>query len=193
MLPLPMIETVVMVRLGRLAVVSTKPTVTRIGCCVNYLRQTGSMTSSRWLDERARAWVRLGSLIQRAPTQLRRDPTSRTSSTGSWRCSPGARPHAAHDRAAERTSATLSRLSHVVSRMEERGLVERARAPRTAAPPTRLPPGGLAKLVETAPGHVGRRELARTTAQQVDQLTEITEAMLLRRPDATRTGHIRRT
>ncbi len=162
------------------------------------------MTSPRWLDEREReAWVRLGSLIQPLPaapdTPLRRD--SDLTHFEYWVL---AMLSEAPDRTlrmtalAERTSATLSRLSHVVSRMEERGLVERAPCPadRRATNAT-LTEGGLAKLVETAPGHVEAvRELVfdGLTAQQVDQLTEITEAMLLRvDPDATRTGHIRRT
>ena len=98
---------------------------------------------------------------------------------------------------AERTSSTLSRLSHVVSRMEERGLVERRPCPsdRRATNAT-LTDGGYAKLVETAPGHVEAvREYVfdALTPEQVDQLTEITEAMLLRvDPDSTRTGHLRR-
>lgn len=160
------------------------------------------MTSPRWLDEREReAWVRLGSLIQLLPaaldTQLRRD--SDLTHFEYWVL---AMLSEAPDRTlrmtalAERTSSTLSRLSHVVSRMEERGLVERRPCPsdRRATNAT-LTDGGYAKLVETAPGHVEAvREYVfdALTPEQVDQLTEITEAMLLRvDPDATRTGHLR--
>jgi len=162
------------------------------------------MTSPRWLDAREReAWVRLGSLIQLLPaaldTQLRRD--SDLTHFEYWVL---AMLSEAPDRTlrmtalAERTSSTLSRLSHVVSRMEERGLVERRPCPsdRRATNAT-LTDGGYAKLVETAPGHVEAvREYVfdALTPEQVDQLTEITEAMLLRvDPDSTRTGHLRRT
>lgn len=160
------------------------------------------MTSPRWLDEREReAWVRLGSLIQLLPaaldTQLRRD--SDLTHFEYWvlaMLSEAPERTLRMTALAERTSSTLSRLSHVVSRMEERGLVERRPCPsdRRATNAT-LTDGGYAKLVETAPGHVEAvREYVfdALTPAQVDQLTEITEAMLLRvDPDATRTGHLR--
>ncbi len=161
------------------------------------------MTTPRWLDEREReAWVRLGSLIQLLPAaldaQLRRD--SDLTHFEYWVL---AMLSEAPDRTlrmtalAERTSATLSRLSHVVSRMEERGLVERRPCPsdRRATNAT-LTDDGFAKLVETAPGHVEAvREYVfdGLDAEQVDQLVDITEAILLRvDPDGTRTGHVRR-
>ena len=161
------------------------------------------MTSPRWLDEREReAWVRLGSLIQLLPAaldaQLRRD--SDLTHFEYWvlaMLSEAPERTLRMTSLAERTSATLSRLSHVVSRMEERGLVERRPCPsdRRATNAT-LTDGGYAKLVETAPGHVEAvREYVfdALTPAQVDQLTEITEAMLLRvDPDSTRTGHLRR-
>lgn len=161
------------------------------------------MTTPRWLDEREReAWVRLGSLIQLLPAaldaQLRRD--SDLTHFEYWVL---AMLSEAPDRTlrmtalAERTSATLSRLSHVVSRMEERGLVERrpCTSDRRATNAT-LTDDGFAKLVETAPGHVEAvREYVfdGLDAEQVDQLVDITEAILLRvDPDGTRTGHVRR-
>ena len=54
------------------------------------------------------------------------------------------------------TNSTLPRLSHVVSRLEKRGLVERHPCPedRRATNAT-LTPAGWEKVVETAPGHVG--------------------------------------
>ena len=160
------------------------------------------MTSPRWLDAREReAWGRRGSLIQLLPaaldTQLRRD--SDLTHFEYWvlaMLSEAPERTLRMTALAERTSSTLSRLSHVVSRMEERGLVERRPCPsdRRATNAT-LTDGGYAKLVETAPGHVEAvREYVfdALTPEQVDQLTEITEAMLLRvDPDATRTGHLR--
>ena len=148
------------------------------------------------------AWVRLAAVLELLPgtldSQLRRD-----SALTHYDYYVLAMLSEAPERTlrmtslAERTSATLSRLSHVVSRMEERGLVERRPCPsdRRATNAT-LTDGGYAKLVETAPGHVEAvREYVfdALTPAQVDQLTEITEAMLLRvDPDATRTGHLRR-
>jgi DNA-binding MarR family transcriptional regulator len=56
---------------------------------------------------------------------------------------------------AARTSASLSRLSHVVGRLEKRGLLERARVPgagrRTVAT---LTEAGYQEVVAAAPGHV---------------------------------------
>lgn len=56
---------------------------------------------------------------------------------------------------AARTSASLSRLSHVVGRLEKRGLLTRARIPgsgrRTSAT---LSEAGCAEVVAAAPGHV---------------------------------------
>jgi DNA-binding MarR family transcriptional regulator len=56
---------------------------------------------------------------------------------------------------AGRTSASLSRLSHVVGRLEKRGLIERARVPgagrRTVAT---LTEAGLREVEAAAPGHV---------------------------------------
>ncbi|MER0429026.1 MULTISPECIES: MarR family winged helix-turn-helix transcriptional regulator [Streptomyces griseus group] len=56
---------------------------------------------------------------------------------------------------AARTSASLSRLSHVVGRLEKRGLLARARIPgsgrRTSAT---LSDAGYAAVVAAAPGHV---------------------------------------
>lgn len=56
---------------------------------------------------------------------------------------------------AARTSASLSRLSHVVGRLEKRGLIERARIPgsgrRTVAT---LTEAGRQVVVAAAPGHV---------------------------------------
>ena len=56
---------------------------------------------------------------------------------------------------AELTHATLPRLSHVVSRLEQRGFVERTACPedRRATNAT-LTSSGWTKVVSTAPGHV---------------------------------------
>lgn len=83
---------------------------------------------------------------------------------------------------AQQTNATLPRLSHVVSRLEERGFVERFPCPdNRRATNARLTDVGWAKVVESAPGHV---ELVRQLVidaldgEQVEQLRVITESIL---------------
>ena len=58
---------------------------------------------------------------------------------------------------AQRTNATLPRLSHVVRRLEDRGLVERFPCPEDRrATNARLTPTGWDEVVAAAPGHVTR-------------------------------------
>ena len=57
---------------------------------------------------------------------------------------------------ASATNSTLPRLSHVVSRLEKRGFVERMPCPEDRrATNARLTETGWQKVVDTAPGHVG--------------------------------------
>ncbi len=85
---------------------------------------------------------------------------------------------------AQRTNATLPRLSHVVKRLEERGLVERSPCPEDRrATNALLTEDGWTLVVETAPGHVRTaRELVvdALSAEQVTQLETLTRAMLSR-------------
>lgn len=146
--------------------------------------------STRWLDdEEIVAWVRLAAVLELLPaaldSQLRRDAglthfeyfvlamlseaPSRTLRMAAL---------------AARTNATLPRLSHVVRRLEERGLVERFPCPEDGrATNARLTEQGWATVVATAPGHV---ETVRATVidaltrEQVRQLSAITEALLTR-------------
>jgi DNA-binding MarR family transcriptional regulator len=82
------------------------------------------------------------------------------------------------------THATLARLSHVVRRLEERGLLERLPCPGDArATNARLTPAGWRKVQETAPGHVEnvrRHVIDVLTREQVRQLSDISDAMLKR-------------
>ena len=56
---------------------------------------------------------------------------------------------------AQRTNATLPRLSHVVRRLEDRGLVERFPCPEDGrATNARLTAAGWDAVVAAAPGHV---------------------------------------
>jgi DNA-binding MarR family transcriptional regulator len=81
-----------------------------------------------------------------------------------------------------RTNATLPRLSHVVRRLEERGLVERFPCPQDGrATNARLTASGWDAVVAAAPGHVDavrRHVFDALTATQVTQLREICDALL---------------
>jgi DNA-binding MarR family transcriptional regulator len=80
------------------------------------------------------------------------------------------------------TNATLPRLSHVVQRLEERGLMERFPCPEDRrATNARLTAAGWQKVVDTAPGHVATvREhvIDALTPDQISQLTAIADAIL---------------
>lgn len=85
---------------------------------------------------------------------------------------------------AQRTNATLPRLSHVVRRLEGRGLVERFPCPEDGrATNARLTATGWDVVVAAAPGHVDtvrRSVLDPLTPEQVGQLKEIGDALLTR-------------
>ncbi len=86
------------------------------------------------------------------------------------------------------TNATLPRLSHVVSRLEDRGFVERRPCPEDRrATNARLTDAGWEKVVDVAPAHVGHvREqvIDALSHDQLAQLGEICDAMLARIPAA---------
>jgi DNA-binding MarR family transcriptional regulator len=146
--------------------------------------------STRWLDEdELDAWVRFIAVVERLPgvldSQLRRDSgLTHYEYFVLATLSEAAGQTLRMTALASRTNATLPRLSHVISRMEQRGLVERSpcledrRAFNVA-----LTDVGRDTLVAAAPGHVATvREhvidpLAR---EQVRQLAEIATAMLTR-------------
>jgi DNA-binding MarR family transcriptional regulator len=83
---------------------------------------------------------------------------------------------------AARTNATLPRLSHVISRLEERGLVERFPCPGDGrATNARLTEPGWDKVVATAPGHVENvrsNVIDVLTREQVHELAAIADAIL---------------
>lgn len=149
---------------------------------------------TRWLtkDELA-TWVRLVALLELLPnvldSQLRRD-----AGLTNFDYYVLAMLSEADDRTlrmtalAAQTNAALPRLSHVVRRLEERGLVERVPCPEDKrATNARLTEAGVDKVREAAPGHVTNvREhvLDALTPDQVAQLGDIADA-LLRRLDPT--------
>jgi DNA-binding MarR family transcriptional regulator len=157
--------------------------------------------TTRWLDPQERAaWVRLVAISELLPgvldAQLRRDSdlshfdyfvlamlsesTERTLRMTSL---------------AQRTNATLTRLSHAVRRLEERGLVERFPCPDDGrATNARLTTRGWDAVVEAAPGHVEnvrRHVIDALTPKQLDQLRAIGDALLPRLdPDGRMAGVI---
>lgn len=142
----------------------------------------------RWLseDERA-AWLRLVAVVELLPgaldAQLRAD-----SGLAHFEYYVLAMLSEAPARTlrmtalAQRTNATLPRLSHVVRRLEDRGLVERSPCPEDGrATNASLTRAGLRVVAGAAPGHVDhvrRLVLDPLTPAQVASLREIADALL---------------
>lgn len=144
--------------------------------------------TTRWLDEDERqAWLRLIAVAELLPAaldaQLRRD-----AGLTHFEYFVLAMLSEAPERVlrmtslAQRTNATLPRLSHVVRRLEGRGLVERFPCPEDGrATNARLTPAGWESVVTAAPGHVAtvrRLVLDPLTPSQVAQLRHIGDALL---------------
>lgn len=138
---------------------------------------------TRWLDEEElAAWVRLVAVVELLPgvldSQLRRD-----SGLTHFEYYTLAMLSEAPDRTlrmtglAARTNATLPRLSHVITRLEARGLVERAACPQDArATNARLTDAGFAAVEAAAPGHVETVRGYVLDALDRDQLLRLGEA-----------------
>lgn len=141
-----------------------------------------------WLDRRElRAWIRLAAVLELLPgvldAQLRRE-----ADLTHFEYYVLAMLSEAPDRTlrmtelARQTNATLPRLSHVVTRLEGRGLIERFPCPEDRrATNARLTDDGWAKVRQAAPGHVStvrRHVLDTLTDEQVDQLAAIGDAVL---------------
>ena len=79
------------------------------------------------------------------------------------------------------TNATLPRLSHVVSRLERRGLVERVPCPEDRrATNARLTDTGRRELIRATPGHIAlvrRVVIDSLNREQLGQLAEIATAI----------------
>jgi len=143
---------------------------------------------TRWLDDdEIAAWVRFIAVVERLPaaldSQLRRDEElTHFEYFVMAMLSEAPELTLRMSRLAARTNATLPRLSHVVSRMEARGLVERSPCPGDRrASNVRLTETGHAAIVAAAPGHVQTvRQLVidALTPEQIGQLADISSAIL---------------
>ena len=142
----------------------------------------------RWLtDEQQQAWRRLAEVLVKVPAaleaQLQRDAglthmgymVMSTLSEREDRRLP-------MSRLARFASASLSRLSHVVARLEAQGWVRRERDPGDGRVQIAvLTDAGFAKVVDSAPGHaeaVQQLVFDRLTPAQARQLVKLCEAML---------------
>ncbi len=146
------------------------------------------MDEPRWLtDEQQRVWRRLAALMMHLPyeldAQLQKD--AELTHFGYLVLAMLSEPEDHRLRMSElaaRTNASLSRLSHMVSKFEERGWVSRCRsADDGRGNVCMLTDAGMAKLVETAPGHVAAVQslvFDRLDEEQVRQLGEICNALL---------------
>ena len=144
----------------------------------------------RWLDDEERAaWLRLVAVVELLPgaldAQLRHD-----SGLSHFEYLVLAMLSEAPERSlrmtslAHRTNGTLPRLSHVIARLEGRGLVERFPCPQDRrATNARLTDEGWDVVVAAAPGHVEavrRTVLDPLSRTQLRQLSSIGEAVLSR-------------
>lgn len=143
-----------------------------------------------WLDDDERAaWLRLVAVVELLPgvldSQLRTD-----SAVTHFEYYVLAVLSEAPERTlrmttlAQRTNATLPRLSHVVRRLQERGLVERTPCPEDGrATNARLTAEGWDAVVAAAPGHVAtvrRHVVDPLSREQLVQLRLIGDALLSR-------------
>jgi DNA-binding MarR family transcriptional regulator len=146
--------------------------------------------TTEWLDDDERAaWLRLIAVVELLPGVLDSQLRSQSGVTH-FEYYVLAMLSEAPERTlrmaalAQRTNATLPRLSHVVRRLEERGLVERFPCPEDGrVTMARLTDAGWDAVVAAAPGHVStvrRHVLDPLTREQLDQLRVIGDALLTR-------------
>lgn len=145
---------------------------------------------TRWLDKKQLgAWVRLVAVVELLPgvldAQLRRDADLTHFEYYVLAMLSEAPERTLRMTALARvTRATLPRLSHVVQRLETRGLVERFPCPQDRrATNARLTGAGWEKLADSAPGHVAtvrQHVMDAMTPEQTAQLSAIADAVLRR-------------
>jgi len=149
-----------------------------------------SMNEDVWLsDEQQRAWVKFIAVVELLPgvldSQLQHDAdlTHFEYFTLAMLSEAPNRVFRMTELAAA-TNSTLPRLSHVVSRLEKRGYIERAPCPEDRrATNAQLTEAGWEKVVATAPGHVATvREnvIDPLTSDDVADLNRIMGKMLVK-------------
>ena len=154
------------------------------------------MSDTRWLsDHEQRAWRKLAALMSVVPPaldgQLQRD--AGLTMFGYWVLAmlseaPGRQLRMSH--LAQQSNASASRVSHVVSRLEQQGFVARRKAEDDARGSiAELTEDGMTKVVASAPGHVEKvRSLIMDGLgpAQVELLDELCTALLAQvDPDGT--------
>ena len=145
---------------------------------------------TRWLDDSERAaWLRLIAVVELLPgvldSQLRAEEgMSHFEYFVLAMLSEAPERTLRMTSLAQRTNATLPRLSHVVRRLEGRGLVVRFPCPDDGrATNAQLTDAGWDAVVAAAPGHVHtvrRHVLDPLTLEQLEQLRSIGDALLTR-------------
>lgn len=119
------------------------------------------MTEPRWLDEdQLNAWKKFVAVVELLPgvldSQLQRDAELSHFEYFVLAMLSESPHHVLRMTAlASATNATLPRLSHVASRLEKKGYIERRPCPEDKrATNAHLTEAGMTKVVATAPGHV---------------------------------------
>src|SRR3954470_16341453 len=146
------------------------------------------MDDTRWLtDEQQQAWRRFVEVLVRVPAaleaQLQRDAgLTHMGYIVLFTLSERPDRRLSMSRLAKLVSASLSRLSHVVARLEAQGWVRRERDPEDGRVQIAvLTDDGYAKVVASAAGHaeaVQQLVFDRLTPAQVRQLVKLADALL---------------
>jgi DNA-binding MarR family transcriptional regulator len=146
------------------------------------------MDEPRWLtDEEQKAWRRFVEVLVKVPAaleaQLQRDAgLTHMGYLVLLTLSERADRRLSMSRLAKLASASLSRLSHVVARLEAQGWVHRERDPEDGRVQIAvLTDEGYLKVVDSAPGHVEAVQqlvFDRLSPAQVRQLAKVCESLL---------------
>ncbi|MDV7244093.1 MULTISPECIES: MarR family winged helix-turn-helix transcriptional regulator [Rhodococcus] len=152
-----------------------------------YDEDSSTQTETRWLDtDQQQAWLTLIALVTRLPAaldaQLQRDSALTHFEYFVLASLSGEDNHRLQlSLLAQRANASLSRLSHVITKMEKAGWVRRESIRGSRGSDAVLTDAGMAKVVDAAPPHV---ESVRAlvfdglSTDQVRQLSELGSAML---------------
>jgi len=146
------------------------------------------MDDPRWLtDEQQQAWRRFVEVLVKMPAaleaQLQRDAgLTHMGYIVLFTLSERSDRRLSMSRLAKDVSASLSRLSHVVARLEAQGWVRRERDPDDGRVQIAvLTDAGYTKIVSSAPGHaeaVQQLVFDRLSPAQVRQLVKLADALL---------------